>query len=220
MTFEDVFYSECGVDALSWKEKFISRRMYWPELDVKANSFGAKPDSWVIGGESNFWKIGEQYYLLAWTLFTLGNREQMDLPYKGNLSNDTDIAHQEILKGKIFQNGWNFIQILGNAHLACEMAFKSMALHLSADVSSAKFPKTHDLKEILMHLPENANRELKDDFNSWAEENSSSENFSRIIKNSGSRFISQRYNHPAILNSATCGTIGLSRFIYEICFGA
>ena len=216
MIFDDTTYRSRDEEALSWKETYKARRAYWPELYDRNKDVHAISNTWALGSDSNFWTIGEQYYVLAWSLFTMGYRDQMNLPYTGNISTPQDSDHQQYLKNRIFRNGWGFIQILGNAHLACEMALKSMCLHLAKDVHSAKFPKTHDLEKIFKSLPTLFQRQVKEEFDDWANKNSANENFMLIVNNSGARFVAHRYDHPETIDSTNLGTIGLSRFFYEI----
>lgn len=219
MIFSDSEYKKHS-ETTSWKELYKSRRDFWPDINEKGKSYLAKKNSWETKSKSNMWTIGEQYYSLAWSLFTLGYVEQLDLPYRGNISSSEDVTHQELLKNRIYNNNWGYIQILGNSHLACELSMKSLALHTAESISRAQYPKTHDLKKIFDSLSEEIKVEFKREFNEWSMKASSEEKFKDIIHNSGKRFLEHRYNHPSILNSTTLGTLGLSRFIYEVCFDA
>ena len=149
--------------------------------------------------------------MLAWSLYTLGHPNQINVPYLDNVDSPEDAEHRKSLQELAAHNCWSFPQILTLAHMSCELAFKAMVLHTSIHKG---FPKIHCLKTLLKRLNNDFKEDLEAQFNQWTSQTIKVQ-LSQICSKSGSRFIKQRYGEIN-LNRTESGVLVLSKFLHTI----
>lgn len=73
-----------------WPTKISQRRNKYFGNGIFSNDY---PD--------NFWLLSEQYYTIAWTLYTASFNERVHWPYSGELEPfEIDVSHKEKLSKK------------------------------------------------------------------------------------------------------------------------
>tara|TARA_B110000908_G_scaffold162543_1_gene208143 strand:- start:1263 stop:1910 length:648 start_codon:yes stop_codon:yes gene_type:complete len=195
-------------------QDYRDRIRFWPnEIEIKdRNNFFTRDKETVFNGTgaNNFWRLSEQYYSIAWTLWTAAFNERIKWPYIDNIADEKDEKHKKLLCQSISDNSWTAPTFLSFAHLSCELAFKTIIFHKSTEVNLMSYPKGHDLKDLMNEFDAHTKNSFITQYNDWED----SQNLDDIINDSDVRFVEQRYGNYEF-NSKGLGVINLCRFIHE-----
>ncbi|MGV8946716.1 MAG: hypothetical protein ACOH1N_09830 [Lutibacter sp.] len=190
---------------------YSERIKLWPTKFTHKNSNFFANECFNDNHPNNFWLLSEQYYTIAWTLYSASFNERVKWPYSGNLMTfEKDKSHGEILTEKIKNNNWSDPVFLSFAHLSCELAFKAIILHKSKDIENMYYPKGHDLEKLLDYFNDKTKKSFIEQYENWEYK----QDLNEILYDSGNKFIEQRYGNIESDNNSS-ETINLCRFIHE-----
>lgn len=191
-------------------QSYLERLKFWPiEITQKKNIFiGSKflSDDFP----NNFWNLSEQYYTLAWTIFSGGYDERKKWSYANCIETKEDVIHNKLLETKISNNTWSPQTYLSLAHLSCELAFKAIIFHQNKMDEKRSYPKGHNLEILLGIFNKYTKISFQNQYYNWIHK----ENLEDIIFESDKKFINQRYGFFEETNEEL-GTLNLCRFIHE-----